>query len=172
MTSKMKSAGILLLLAGFALHHPAEACTNVLVTKNASADGSTLISYAADSHILYGELYFCPAQDHPEGGMLDIYEWDTGKHLGEIEQIPHTYRVVGNMNEHQVSIAETTFGGHKELRDTTGIMDYGSLMYIALQRAKTARQAIEVMTSLAEKYGYYSSGESFSIADPEEEWIM
>ncbi|WP_291861455.1 C69 family dipeptidase [Marinilabilia sp.] len=150
----------------------ANACTNVLVTKNASADGSTMISYAADSHVLFGELYYWPAQDYPDDAMLDIYEWDTGKYLGQIKQISHTYRVVGNMNENQVSIAETTFGGRKELRDTTGIMDYGSLIYVALQRAKTARDAINIMTSLVEEYGYYSSGESFSIADPNEVWIM
>jgi dipeptidase len=150
----------------------ANACTNVLVTKNASADGSTMISYAADSHVLFGELYYWPAQDYPDDAMLDIYEWDTGKYLGQIKQVPHTYRVIGNMNENQVSIAETTFGGRKELRDTTGIMDYGSLIYVALQRAKTARNAINIMTSLVEEYGYYSSGESFSIADPNEVWIM
>lgn len=172
MTSKIKFAGILFLLTGIALSTPAKACTNVLVTKNASADGSTLISYAADSHVLYGELYFWPAEDHPEDAMLDIYEWDTGKFLGQIKQVPHTYKVIGNMNENQVSIAETTFGGRSELRDTTGIMDYGNLIYVALQRAKTARDAIEIMTSLVEEYGYYSSGESFSIADPNEVWIM
>ncbi|MGQ1889719.1 dipeptidase [Thermophagus sp. OGC60D27] len=148
------------------------ACTNVLVSKGASADGSVMISYAADSHILYGELYFRPAKDYPQGSMLDIYEWDTGKYLGQIEQVPHTFQVVGNMNEHQVSIAETTFGGRSELRDTTGIMDYGSLIYVTLQRAKSAREAIHIMSSLVEKYGYYSSGESFSIADPYEAWIM
>lgn len=172
MTKTSIVTGIIFLFAAFALQIPAHACTNVLITKKASADGSTLISYAADSHILYGELYFWPAENHPEGAMLDIYEWDTSKYLGEIEQVPRTYRVVGNMNEHQVAIAETTFGGRDGLRDSTGIMDYGSLIYVALQRSKTAREAIEVMTSLVEEYGYYSSGESFSIADPDEVWVM
>ena len=148
------------------------ACTNFLITKGASTDGSTMITYAADAHVLYGELYYTPAAYHIEGSMMDIYEWDTGKYLGEIEQVARTYTVVGNMNEHQVSIGETTYGGRRELKNDEGIMDYGSLMYIALQRAKTAREAIEVMTKLVEKYGYYSSGESFSISDPNEVWIM
>lgn len=164
---------IISLITGITGHSSeALACTNVLVTKNASADGSVMVSYAADSHVLYGELYFWPAQDHPSGAMLDIYEWDTGKYLGQIKQVPHTYQVVGNMNEYQVTIAETTFGGRSELRDTTGILDYGSLMYVTLQRAKSAREAIKIMTSLIEEYGYYSSGESFSIADPNEAWIL
>ena len=149
------------------------ACTNFLVTRGASTDGSTFITYAADSHTLYGELYFTPAATHPEGAMVDIYEWDTGKFLGKIKQVPQTYSVVGNMNEHQLAIGETTFGGRSELSKQTGaIMDYGSLIYITLQRAKTAREAIEVMASLVETYGYYSSGESFSIADPDEVWIL
>lgn len=149
------------------------ACTNFLVTKGASVDGSTMITYAADSHTLYGELYFQPAQDHPEGALRDIYEWDTGKFLGRIPQPLHTYSVVGNMNEFQVAIGETTFGGREELAKQSGaIMDYGSLIYVALQRAKTAREAIEVMTGLVEKYGYASSGESFSISDPNEVWIL
>jgi dipeptidase len=148
-------------------------CTNFLVTKGASVDGSTLITYAADSHTLYGELYYWPAADYPEGSMLQIYEWDTGKHLGEIPQVPHTYSVIGNINEYQVAIGETTYGGRKELSSQPGaIMDYGSLIYVALQRARTAREAIEVMTSLVEEYGYSSSGESFSISDPEEVWIL
>ncbi len=147
-------------------------CTNVLVTKGASTDGSTIISYAADSHDLFGELYHWPAQKYPEGTELSIYEWDSGKYLGKIPQALETYHVVGNMNEHQLSIAETTFGGRPELQDTTGILDYGSLMYIALQRAKNAREAIHIMVTLTDKYGYYSGGESFSIADPEEVWIM
>ncbi len=151
----------------------AMSCTNFLVTKGASADGSVMITYAADSHTLYGELYFWPATDWPSGSLLDVYEWDTGKYLGKIDQVPHTYSVVGNMNEHQVSIGETTYGGRAELSSQSGaLIDYGSLMYIALQRSTTARQAIGVMTSLVEKYGYYSSGESFSIADANEAWIM
>lgn len=151
---------------------PAAACTNYLVTKGASADGSTMISYSADSHELYGELYHWPARDHVPGSMLDIYEWDTGKYLGQIKQVAHTYSVVGLMNEHQVAVGETTWGGRSELRDSTAIVDYGSLMFLALQRAKTAREAIKVMTDLVAEYGYYSSGESFSISDPEEVWFM
>ncbi len=147
------------------------ACTNFLVTKGASVDGSTMITYAADSHYLFGELYLKPAADYPAGALMKIYEWDTGKYLGEILQAPHTYSVVGNMNEFQVSIGETTYGG-RELQDSTGLIDYGSLIYLALQRSKTAREAIKVMTELVEQYGYYSSGESFSIADPNEVWIL
>ncbi len=149
------------------------ACTNFLITKGASADGSTMITYAADSHSLYGELYYTPTGKHPEGAMLDIYEWDTGKYLGQIEQVEETYSVVGNINEFQLAIAETTFGGRKELATQEGaIMDYGSLIYVTLQRAKTAREAIQVMASLVEEYGYASSGESFSISDKNEVWIM
>ncbi|MEN8122624.1 MAG: C69 family dipeptidase [Bacteroidota bacterium] len=148
------------------------ACTNFIITKGASADGSTMITYAADSHVLFGELYYWPATDYPEGSWLDIYEWDTGKYLGKIKQAAHTYNVVGNMNEFQVAIGETTYGGRSELRNPEGIIDYGSLMYIALQRSKTAREAIKIMTDLVAEYGYYSSGESFSIADPNEAWIM
>jgi dipeptidase len=132
-----------------------------------------MVTYAADSHTLYGELYFQPAQDHPAGAMRDIYEWDTGKFLGRIPQPAHTYSVVGNMNEFQLAIGETTFGGRSELGSQSGaIMDYGSLIYVTLQRAKTAREAIEVMTNLVKEFGYYSSGESFSIADPNEVWIL
>ncbi|GAB4343802.1 MAG: C69 family dipeptidase [Calditrichia bacterium] len=166
----LKIGLILTLLMG--LLSLAGACTNILVTKGASTDGSTMITYAADSHELYGELYFTPAGIHAPGSKVEIYEWDTGDYLGQIDQVRETYQVVGNMNEHQLSIAETTFGGRKELRDSTGILDYGSLIYITLQRAKTAREAIQVMAELVEKYGYYSSGESFSIADPNEVWIM
>jgi len=164
------SGAILLLLAS--LNLPVDACTNFLVSKGASADGSTMITYVADSHELYGELYYTPARDHLEGSMLNIYEWDTGKYLGQIRQVAHTYTVVGNINEHQVAIGETTYGGRHELVDSTAIMDYGSLMYIALQRAKTAQEAIRVMTDLVAEYGYYSSGESFSVADPNEVWIL
>ncbi len=150
----------------------ASACTNFLVSKGASVDGSTMITYSADSHVLYGELYFTPAADHLPHEMFDICEWDTRTYLGQIQQILHTYSVVGNMNEHQLCIGETTWGGRKELRDPNAIMDYGSLIYVTLQRAKTAREAIKVMGDLVEEYGYYSSGESFSIADPREVWIM
>ncbi|MDO9152877.1 MAG: C69 family dipeptidase [Paludibacter sp.] len=148
------------------------ACTNFLVGKNASVDGSTLISYSADSYYLFGALYHYPAKTYPAGSMLDIYEWDTGKYLGKIKQTEKTYSVIGNINEFQLSIGETTFGGREELKDTTAIMDYGSLIYITLQRARTAREAIKIMTDLVAEYGYYSSGESFSIADPNEVWIM
>ena len=150
----------------------ADACTNILVSKGASADGSCMISYAADSHTLFGELYFRPAADWPEGAMLDVLEWDTGKYLGQIPQVRHTYQTVGNMNEHQLIIGESTFGGRPELYDSTGIMDYGSLIYVALQRARTAREAIDIIVDLANTYGYCSSGESFSIADKDEVWVM
>lgn len=149
------------------------ACTNFLITKGASADGSTMITYAADSHTLYGELYYQPAADHSEGSTRNIYEWDTGKFLGVIPEISHTLSVIGNMNEYQVAIGETTFGGREELgSQSSAIMDYGSLIYVALQRAKSAREAIKVMTDLVEEHGYYSSGESFSIADADEAWIL
>lgn len=164
-----------MLLMAFILFNQqiSNACTNFLISKGASIDGSTMISYAADSHVLYGELYHQPAADYPEGAMRKIYEWDTGIYLGEIPQPAHTYSVIGNMNEFQLAIAETTFGGRSELSSQPGaIMDYGSLIYVTLQRAKTAREAIEVMTGLVEEYGYYSSGESFSIADAEEIWIL
>ncbi len=151
---------------------PGDACTNFLITKGASADGSTMITYAADSHELYGELYHWPARDFAPGTMHDVYEWDTGKYLGQIPNVPHTYSVVGLMNEHQVSIGETTWGGREELHDSAAVVDYGSLMFLALQRAKSAREAIKVMTDLVAAHGYYSSGESFSIADPNEAWIM
>jgi dipeptidase len=148
------------------------ACTNYLVTKGASVDGSTMISYAADSHIRYGELYWRPAADWPEGSMVTLYDRGTAKPLGQIPQPAHTYQVTGFMNEHQVAIGETTFGGRPELEDSTGIVDYGSLMFLALQRSKTAREAIQVIAELVDKYGYSSSGESFSIGDPNEVWIM
>lgn len=149
-----------------------DACTSFLVGKKASADGSVMITYAADSHNLYGELYHWPAVKWPKGSMLEIREWDSNKPLGKIPQVEETYNVVGNMNEHQVAITESTFGGRPELEDSTGIMDYGSLIYVALQRAKSAREAIHIMTSLVKEHGYYSSGESFSIADKNEAWIM
>lgn len=162
---------VLFLLIGAA--RTVQACTNFLITKGASADGSTMISYSADSHVLYGELYHWKAATWPEGSMLDIYEWDTGKYLGQIKQASQTYNVVGNINEHQVAIAETTYGGRSELESQAGaIMDYGSLIYVALQRAKTAREAIKIMAELVDEYGYYSSGESFSVSDPTEVWIF
>lgn len=150
------------------------ACTNLLVGKNASADGSTLITYAADSHTLFGDLQYLPAANHKPGDKRAIYDWDSGKYLGEIPEVAHTYAVVGNINEHQLTIAESTFGGREELVDNSGnaIIDYGSLIYVTLQRAKTAREAIKVMTDLVAKYGYCSEGESFSIGDPNEIWIL
>lgn len=159
-----------ILTAAAVLH--ALACTNLIVGKNASADGSAIVSYSADSYGLFGELYHYPAGIHAKGTMIDVYEWDTGKYLGKVEQARQTYNVIGNMNEFQLTIAETTFGGRPELVDTTGVIDYGSLIYLGLQRSRTAREAIKVMTELVEEYGYYSSGESFTIADPNEIWIM
>ena len=148
------------------------ACTNFLVGKKASKDGSVFISYSADSYGMSGFVAHFPAATYSEGAMRDIYDWDSGVFLGQIPEARVTYNVLGNINEHQVAIAETTFGGRPELVDTTGVIDYGSLIYIALQRSKTAREAIDVMTSLVQEYGYYSSGESFSIADPNEVWVL
>ena len=147
------------------------ACTNFLVGKDASVDGSTMISYAADSYALYGFLHFVPAADHAEGAVREVKDWDTGKPLCTIPQVAQTYNVVGNMNEHQLAIGETTWGGREELETGEGI-DYGSLIYIALERCKTAREAIKCMTDLVAEYGYASSGETFSIADPNEVWLM
>ncbi len=147
-------------------------CTNFIITKGASVDGSVMISYTADSYEAYGELYHYPAAVYQNGAWLEIYEWDTGKYLGKIPQASVTYNVIGNMNEHQVVIGETTFGGREELGVANGIIDYGSLIYIALQRSKTAREAIKVMTDLVSEFGYYSSGESFSIGDANEAWIL
>ncbi|MDE7458964.1 MAG: C69 family dipeptidase, partial [Muribaculaceae bacterium] len=147
------------------------ACTSLIATKGASADGSTMITYAADSHTLYGELYHQPAADHPVGAMRKIYDWDSGNYRGEIPEVAHTYSTIGNMNEHGLTIAESTWGGRPEL-EGSGLIDYGSLIYITLQRARTAREAIKVMTDLVNEYGYGSEGESFSIADPDEAWIM
>lgn len=163
---------LLITLFSFGITGTSMACTNYLVTKGASTDGSTMISYAADSHIRYGELYWRPASDWPQGAMVTLYDRGTNKPLGQIPQVPHTYQVTGFMNEYQVAIGETTFGGRPELEDSTGIVDYGSLMFLALQRSTTAREAIKVIAELVEKYGYASSGESFSIGDPNEVWIM
>lgn len=151
---------------------PSTACTNFLVGKKASADGSTFITYNADSYGMFGRLVYYPAAQHAPGTMRQIYDGDTNEHHGQIAEAPVTYSVMGNINEHQVAITETTFGGREELVDTAGIIDYVSLMAIALQRSKTAREAIAVMTSLVQEYGYASSGESFSIADPNEVWIL
>lgn len=162
---------IIVMAAAVAASFDADACTSLIAAKGATADGSVMVTYAADSHNLYGELYNHPAADHPAGTMRKIVEWDTGKPLGEIPEVPHTYATIGNMNEHGLAIAESTWGGREELAGT-GIIDYGSLIYVTLQRAKTAREAIKVMTNLVKDYGYASSGESFSIADPDEAWVM
>ncbi len=150
------------------------ACTNLIAGKGATTDGSVMMSYSADSHNLFGFLHHSPAARHPKGAMRKITDWDSGKPLGEIPQVAETYNVVGNMNEHQLAIGESTWGGREELADTTGqsVMDYGSLIYVALERAKNAREAIDVMTDLVEKYGYASEGESFTIADKNEVWVM
>lgn len=169
---KRKQIVLALLVSLFLFAGEIFACTNLIVTKGASTDGSVMVTYSADSFAMYGELYHYPAAVYPNGSMLQIYEWDTGKYLGKIKQAPFTYNVIGNMNEHQLVIGETTFGGREELSDPKAIMDYGSLIYVTLQRAKTAREAIKVMSELVTEYGYYSSGESFSIADKNEAWIM
>ncbi|MBR3853630.1 MAG: C69 family dipeptidase [Tidjanibacter sp.] len=163
---------IFLALATLCAWGSALACTNLIVTRGASTDGSVMVSYAADSHQLYGALYHTPAGKFKKGSLLKVHEWDTSRYLGEIAQVERTYSTIGNMNEHQLIIGETTFGGRHELEDPKGGIDYGSLIYITLQRAKTAREAIDVIVELANTYGYASSGESFSIADKEEAWIM
>ena len=163
---------LLIMMCVVSFMKPAQACTNFLITPGASVDGSSMISYAADSHVLYGELYHYPAADYPEGAMREIVEWDTGRYVGRIPEVSHTYNVVGNMNEWQLAIAETTYGGLEGLENPEGLIDYGSLIYITLQRSKTAREAIKTMAELVADYGYISSGESFSIADPNEVWIM
>ena len=150
----------------------ADACTNVIITKGASADGSCMVTYAADSHQLYGELYFHPAANWPVGSKLDVYDWDSGYYRGKIAQVPHTFQTVGNMNEHQLIIMETTFGGREGLDNKDGIIDYGSLIYITLQRARTAREAIRTIDELVQTYGYCSEGETFSIVDKDECWIF
>lgn len=160
------SAAMLLASSG------AFACSNLIVGKRASVDGSVMVSYNADDYGMFGHLCHYPAGTHPKGSMRQIYDWDSGVYHGEIEEAPVTYNVIGNINEFQLSIGETTYGGREEMVDSTGILDYGSLIYVTLQRAKTAREAISVMTSLVEKYGYNSEGETFSICDPNEAWIM
>ena len=149
-----------------------DACTNVIISPGASADGSAIVSYAADSHSLFGELYFRPAGRFRAGSRLAIREWDTHKPLGDIAQVERTFQTVGNMNQHQLIIGETTWGGREEQMDPAGVMDYGSLIYITLQRARTAREAIQTIVDLANTYGYPSEGETFSIADPQEAWVM
>ncbi len=152
--------------------HVSNACTNFLVTKGASVDGSNFISYCADSHIRYGELYYTPAADWPEGCMRMCYDRSTNRPRGMVPQPAHTYQVVGFINENQVAMGETTFGGREELLDPTGIIDYGSLMFIALERSRSAREAIKIMADLVDQYGYGSDGESFSISDANEVWYM
>lgn len=169
---KITALLLVIILSGMLTDQITNACTNFLITKGASKDGSVMITYSADSHVLYGELYFWPAKNWPAGTYVDVYEWDTGKYLGKIPQKAHTYSVVGNMNQHQLSIGETTFGGRPELADSTGIVDYGSLIYMTLQRAKNAREAIATFSQLVSEYGYASSGESFSIGDANEAWIL
>ena len=168
----MKKLRLILAATAAVAYGAASACTNFIVTKGASTDGSVMVTYAADSHALYGALYHTPAGKYKAGTMLPVYEWDTGRYLTDIPQVKETYSTIGNMNEHSLIIGETTYGGRRELEDSTGRMDYGSLIYITLQRAKTAREAIGVIAELANTYGYASSGESFSIADPDEAWIM
>ena len=150
----------------------AMACTNFIVGRNASADGSVFVTYNADSYGAFMPLYHYPAATHQPGDMRQIHEWDTNKYLGEIPEAMETYNVIGNSNEWQVTIGETTFGGREEMADSTGVIDYGSLIYIALQRSKTAREALQIMTSLVERYGYYSEGETFSVADKDEAWML
>ena len=150
----------------------ASACTNFIVGKKASVDGSVFVTYNADSYGAFMPLYHYPAAKHQPGDMRKVFEWDTNKYLGEIAEAAETYNVIGNSNEWQVTIGETTFGGREEMADSTGVIDYGSLIYIALQRSKTAREALQIMTSLVEQYGYYSEGETFSVADKDEAWML
>lgn len=163
---------LLLLSAFLGLVDMANACTNFIVGKKASADGSVICTYNADDYGLFINLCHYPAGTHPKGTMRKIFNWDTNKYQGVIPEAPQTYNVIGNINEFQVSIAETTYGGREEMEDSTGILDYGSLIYLALQRSKTAREAIQVMTTLAQTYGYNSGGETFTICDPNEAWLM
>ena len=168
----MKKIILSALLAVVVALTPALACTNFIITKGASTDGSVMVSYSADSHQLYGCLYKHNATKYKAGAMLAVNEWDTGKYLGDIPQVAQTYSTLSNMNEHGLIITETTYGGRHELYNPEGIIDYGSLIYITLQRAKTAREAIDTIVTLANTYGYASEGESFSIGDKNEAWIM
>lgn len=168
---QLSVACLVIVVMSIAGTSPVDGCTNFLISKGASADGSTMITYAADSHDFFGALSFLPPGVHPEGAMRDVFEWDTGKYLGQIKEASVTYSVVGLMNEHQVAIGETTFDGREELKGT-GIVDYGSLMFIALQRASSARAAIDVIGEIVAEYGYASTGESLSISDPDEVWIL
>ena len=149
----MRKSLFKVLVASAALLGSLEArpCTNVIISRGASKDGSVLVSYAADSHTLYGELYYKPARDWKKGSKIQIYDWDTNKPLAQIPQVSHTYQTVGNMNEFQLIITETTWGGRPELEDKNGGIDYGSLIYITLQRARTAREAIDLIVKLAKE---------------------
>jgi len=164
---KILTTAILMSFAAAAM-----ACTNLIVGKKASTDGSVMCSYSADDYGMFASLHHSAAGKHAKGETIRIYDWDTGEFHGIIPQAAETYNVIGNINEYQVAIGETTYGGREEMVDTTGILDYGSLIYIALERSKTAREAINVMTTLTEKYGYCSEGETFTICDPNEAWIM
>lgn len=168
----MRKIQFYLAAAALFVYGTAAACTNFIITHGASTDGSAMVSYAADSHALYGALYHTAGGRHKAGEMLPVYEWDTGRYLTDIPQVAETYSTIGNMNCHSLIIGETTYGGRKELEDKKGLIDYGSLIYITLQRARTAREAIATIAELADTYGYASSGESFSIADQKEVWIM
>ena len=163
---------LFLLIAVLLAANCALACTNFIVGKKASVDGSVICSYNADSYGAFMWLYHYPAATHQKGDMRKIYEWDTNRYLGEIPEVPQTWNVIGNINEWQLTIGETTYGGREEMVDTTGIIDYGSLIYITLQRARNTREAIGIMTTLVEQYGYCSEGETFTICDPEEAWIL
>ena len=171
-SSPRPSTTLCSVLAALLLPAAGMACTNLLVTRGASATGSTYLAYSSDAHDFYGDLVYRPGGLHPSGATREIVEWDTGRHLGEIPEAPRTFTRIGFINEHQVAVGETTFGGRKELEGSTGMLDYGSLMEIALERAKTAREAIDVIGDLVTKYGYRSEGESISITDPEEAWIL
>lgn len=172
MTRRWRLAAFVAALAWGVGAPSAGACTNFLVTPGAAADGSAFITYSADSHEFYGDLRVIPAADHLAGAMREIYDGDSGKFLGRIKEVPHTYAVVGLMNEHQVAMGETTYGGRAELQDPTGVIDYNTLMLLGLQRGRTAREAIQIMSALVAEYGYYSSGESISVSDPREAWIF
>ena len=165
-------ASVLMAVAMLGSVSEAEACSNFIVGKKASVDGSVMCSYSADDYGMFQYLCHYPAAKHAKGEMRKIFDWDSNKYYGEIPEAAETYNVIGNINEWQVTIGETTYGGREEMVDSTGIMDYGSLIYVALQRSKTAREAIKVMTSLANTYGYNSGGETFTICDPNEAWIM
>ena len=168
----MNMKKITLFIIAILIAMPIFPCTNLIITKGASKDGSVMVTYAADSHTRYGSLVHYPAMKHKNGSMRTILEWGKGTYLGEIPEAPYTYNVVGNINEHQLLIGESTWGGLEEMRDPQGILDYGSLMYICLQRCTTAREAIKLFVELVDKYGYASSGESISFADPNEAWIL